>query len=320
MSNLSLTMSIEFQVHWLWKGIQSGSHQKGSLEHSQHVAAALLLAMMSLITSPGLLAVSWMQSVAATPPVVLLHVLPLIYGLVLISFSRITKFRPYIAGLCCVVQLLLDANLLAMFSIISSSSPTLLAGGSNAGCKSLQSQWLAAIANSQFAWFGYCNILTGYTRCGAFSMLCKPILMAVLIFGSPTFSTDAWYLLLGVAPAVFGSIGMSIYVSLIRLRESEAQYKIALFSTQEQSQKHSSVVNHVVKNSLADTEAAISLLVEEDPDRYPASVFNRSEVALGSDTPSTAGPCGACQKGVPALRAPCLRPTAPVILRVRMGV
>ena len=65
----------------------------------------------------------------------------------------------------------------------------------------------------------------------------------------------------GVAPAVFGSIGISIHISLIRIRESDAQYQVAMLKTQEHQQKHSSVVNHIVKNSLADTEVCVCVHV-----------------------------------------------------------
>ena len=194
----------EFQLQWLWQGIPYDRRHMGpdSLEYAQHVDSAVLLAMISLITAPGLFAVAWMQAVPLTPGTITLQVLPLVYGLMLFISSRITGARPYISVIAAIVQVLQDANLLVMFHVISSSSPTVAAGGSNEGCNSLMSQMLAAIANSQCAWFGYCNILTGYTRCGALSMLMKPFTLAVLVFASPTFSTDAWYLLVGMSPRV----------------------------------------------------------------------------------------------------------------------
>ena len=265
-------MSEQFTIISLLKGATFESVDVERAFQEQHNRAhswsAVYLGGLSVMAPVMAMVISWAHSYALTTLLLCLLPIPPLFGVFLIYVSqRCPRWWPHLAWIVAVCQTLLNMHTAFLCHIFSGM------GHSNS-LENHKSEWLSALLCVQFAWFAYCNIISGYTRWGAFFMLCQPVILLVLILATPSFSLVALYFVPFVLTFAVTSVAISAQMSVLQRRGFWAQYANSLLEMEKVHREHSSVVSHVIKNSLADAVVDIDLLIQSQPERYPAEAFS----------------------------------------------
>ena len=181
---------------------------------------------------------------------------------------QVERARSYLSTIVAVVHVLLDTNAALLFHFATTVPDAPI----DATCAQYQGEWVGATLVCHSAWLGYCNIMCGYSRAGALAMLWKPVVLAGIVLASPGISWTAWYYAVFTLGMSLASIGMSIHMRLLDYKHFRLHATHAALKAEQRHQRHSTIVNHVVKNAMAEADAGISYLMLTQPQLYTTEV------------------------------------------------
>ena len=189
-------------------------------------------------------------------------------GLLLLCGWKMPRVWPYLAGLSALGQLVMDVCIACVLSVIAAQSPW-------TSCDTLVGYFLGTSLAWQFAVMGYCNAMAGYTRARAAVVLLEPVIFLGMVLISDRISTEVCVAAPLVVLLSLVSIAFSVQMTTMLCRLLEAQQQFL-----QQMQKQHSVVNHVVKNALADVEAEVQLLADQGHEWYSDALFGNIKACL----------------------------------------
>ena len=259
-------------LHFLLHGVPSDDPIATNFETDARQAAVFstLLTGAYLCVAGALPAIVFYLGLSLAPSMMIVTAVPATLGVVLLIFCwKVPATWPHWALLSPLgnLVLVLSTAMFCHFTAVAAHNPD---------CTTFLDEYLIAIQCSMYAWLGYSHILSGYTRLGAAAMLIKPLVLGATIVLSPGFSTRrCWFFVPITFVVVTLCVAISAKFSWLHVKNLRARHDLFV-----QHQKHYSVVNHVVKNAMADVEAEICLLAEQNYPWYREELFQTMKARI----------------------------------------